>query len=98
MKDVNFKLILVPLFMLLTASANAHDPSEHQKKQEKPNCAAMQKMDHRAIDETDVVAMAMMKQCESANLAEQEDDSHHQEEQVTSDAVKQEHSMMRHDH
>ena len=44
-------------------SAQAHDPKEHMKDAEKPDCAAMKNMDHSKMDMNDPVMQAMMKQC-----------------------------------
>ena len=44
-------------------SAQAHDPKEHMKDAEKPDCAAMTNMDHSKMDMNDPVMQAMMKQC-----------------------------------
>lgn len=44
-------------------SAQAHDPKEHMKDAEKPDCAAMKNMDHSKMDMSDPVMQAMMKQC-----------------------------------
>ena len=44
-------------------SAQAHDPKEHMKDAEKPDCAAMTNMDHSKMDMSDPVMQAMMKQC-----------------------------------
>jgi len=53
-------LVLLPT-VVLSLSANAHDPSMHVKKAEKADCS---KMDHSKMDMKDPVAMAMMKKCE----------------------------------
>ena len=52
-------LVLLPT-VVLSLSANAHDPSLHVKKAEKADCS---KMDHSKMDMKDPVAMAMMKKC-----------------------------------
>ncbi len=46
-----------------TVSAQAHDPSMHKEKAEKPDCAAMENMDHSKMDANDPVMQAMMKKC-----------------------------------
>lgn len=48
------------------AQANAHDPSLHTEKSEKPDCAAFEKMDHSEMDPKDPVMQAMMKKCRNA--------------------------------
>ena len=49
--------------LAFTLSAQAHDPKEHMKNAEKPDCAAMENMDHSKMDMNDPVMQAMMKQC-----------------------------------
>jgi hypothetical protein len=59
--------LLTPFLVLaalgITFSAQAHDPKEHMKDAEKPDCAAMKNMDHSKMDMNDPVMQAMMKQC-----------------------------------
>ncbi len=62
------KLKLLSPILILAAlgvafSAQAHDPKEHMKDAENPNCAAMKDMDHSKMDMNDPVNQAMMKQC-----------------------------------
>ncbi len=56
-----------PIFLLVTLGmafgAQAHDPKEHMKDAEKPDCKAMKDMDHSKMDMNDPVMQAMMKQC-----------------------------------
>ncbi len=49
--------------LAFTLSAQAHDPKEHMNNAEKPDCAAMENMDHSKMDMSDPVMQAMMKQC-----------------------------------
>lgn len=44
-------------------NAAAHDPKEHAKEKQAPNCAAMQEMEMGKMDKNDPVMMAMMKKC-----------------------------------
>ena len=44
-------------------SAQAHDPKEHMKDAQAPDCAAMKDMDHSKMDMDDPVTQAMMKKC-----------------------------------
>ena len=55
--------VLVLAALGVTFSAQAHDPKEHMKDAENPNCAAMKDMDHSKMDMNDPVMQAMMKQC-----------------------------------
>ncbi len=63
---MNFKK-LSPIVAIVTFgvafSAQAHDPKEHMKNNEKPNCAALKEMDTSKMDNNDPVMQAMMKQC-----------------------------------
>jgi uncharacterized protein involved in copper resistance len=47
----------------VTFAVQAHDPKEHMKNAENPNCAVMKDMDHSKMDMDDPVMQAMMKQC-----------------------------------
>ena len=55
--------VLVLTALGVTFSAQAHDPKEHMKDAENPNCATMKDMDHSKMDMNDPVMQAMMKQC-----------------------------------
>ena len=60
-KTLTFALALSTL--AFTLSAQAHNPKEHMKNAEKPDCSAMKNMDHGKMDMNDPVMQAMMKQC-----------------------------------
>lgn len=49
--------------ILIVSSAQAHNPSEHTNRMEKPKCEAMKNMDHSEMDPNDPVMIAMMKKC-----------------------------------
>lgn len=66
--------VLVLAALGVTFSAQAHDPKEHMKDAENPNCAAMKDMDHSKMDMNDPVMQAMMKQC--MKDMHHDDDSH----------------------
>lgn len=55
--------VIVLAALAVAFSAFAHDPKEHMKNAENPNCAAMKDMDHSKMDTNDPVMQAMMKQC-----------------------------------
>ena len=65
------------------ASAQAHDPSEHMKKGEKPKCESMKNMDHSKMDANDPIMMAMIKKC----MGEEPADNHHAEDAEGSEAA-----------
>jgi len=55
--------VITILILGVAFSAQAHDPKEHMKDAEKPDCAAMKDMDHSKMDMNDPVMQAMMKKC-----------------------------------
>tara|TARA_R110002049_G_scaffold29552_17_gene100455 strand:- start:3678 stop:3944 length:267 start_codon:yes stop_codon:yes gene_type:complete len=63
MKIKTLTFIVALSTLAFTLSAQAHDPKEHMKDAEKPDCAAMKNMDHSKMDMQDPIAQAMMKQC-----------------------------------
>lgn len=63
MKNIQVSLYLLSVSFFFIATAQAHDPSEHTTKVEKPKCAAMKNMDHSKMDANDPIMMAMMKKC-----------------------------------
>ncbi|HNP34362.1 MAG TPA: hypothetical protein PKK10_00805 [Woeseiaceae bacterium] len=60
-KTLSFAIALSTFAFAL--SAQAHDPKEHMKDAENPDCSAMKNMDHSKMDMDDPVMQAMMKQC-----------------------------------
>jgi hypothetical protein len=71
MKIQHFAKIIGFAALGIAFSAQAHDPKEHMKDAEDPNCAAMKTMDHSKMDMNDPVMQAMMEQCT--------EDMHHNE-------------------
>ncbi|MGL6162200.1 hypothetical protein [Microbulbifer sp.] len=59
----------IPLFAItlttltFAISAQAHDPSQHKDKAEKPQCAALKDMDMEKMDKQDPVTQALIKKC-----------------------------------
>ena len=49
--------------LILSFSAQAHDPSEHMETAEKPDCTMMETMDHSNMDQSDPVMQAIMMKC-----------------------------------
>lgn len=70
MKKIQAAIYLLLASFFAISSAQAHDPSEHTMKKEKPKCEAMKNMDHSKMDMKDPVMMAMMKKCMSEGSAE----------------------------
>ncbi len=52
--------------LIASLSVQAHDPSEHQVNDQKPDCAAMNTMDHSKVDPNDPIMLAMMRKCKDA--------------------------------
>jgi hypothetical protein len=82
MKNIQATLYLLLASSFFMAAAQAHDPSEHTAKMEKPKCEAMKNMDHSKMDVNDPVMMAMMKKC----MSNASSDGHHTEDTVKSPA------------
>lgn len=65
MKSIRFTLFT--LTVLMAGSAAAHDPALHAAEkvnaQAKPDCEAVDRMDHSKMDSKDPVAMAIHKKC-----------------------------------
>jgi hypothetical protein len=51
------------IVVFISTYVTAHDPSMHAATKEKPNCAAMHKMDSPKMDMSGPVMQAMMKKC-----------------------------------
>ncbi len=67
MKKILMNAALILSSTLLIAPAFAHDPAEHAKTAEAPDCEAMKKMDHSKMDMSDPVMQALMKKCSAAH-------------------------------
>lgn len=89
--------LLTAIALLSTLSAQAHDPKEHMKDAEKPDCSAMKDMDHSKMDHNDPVMKAMMQKCMSTMHEEKEskeDKKHeksHQHQEMNEEPSEHEH-------
>lgn len=63
MKMKLFAPLLALTVFAIALSVQAHDPKEHMKDAEKPDCSAMRDMDHSKMDMDDPVMQAIMKKC-----------------------------------
>ncbi len=68
--------------MAIAFTAQAHDPKEHMKDAQAPDCAAMKDMDHSKMDMDDPVTQAIMKKCmqdmhHDSSENHQHSDDHH---------------------
>lgn len=76
MKTFFLNSALILSSALMVAPSFAHDPAEHAKTAEAPDCDAMKKMDHSKMDMNDPVMQAMMKKCSTASAKPKEGDQH----------------------
>ena len=63
MKTITHKSLLLSACVLMATAVNAHDPSKHMAKKEKPNCEALQGRQATTGDKNDLVLQAMLKKC-----------------------------------
>lgn len=80
MKNIKPAICLLLASCFFLSAAQAHAPSEHKAKMEKPKCEAMKNMDPNGamkMDPNDPIMMAMKKKCmkEKPADAHQADDS-----------------------
>lgn len=66
MKNSLLRFTLAVVTTLIITPAFAHDPVEHAKTGEAPDCESIKKMDHSKMDMNDPVMQAMMKKCTNA--------------------------------
>lgn len=74
MKSLNLISTLLIVSAAYSVSSYAHDPKEHAKEKEAPNCEAMQGMEMGEMDRNDPVAIAMMKKCH--NMGDKNSEKH----------------------
>lgn len=72
MKTMTSKLLLLTASIVVATAANAHSPSEHMGKKEKPNCEALQANQASAKDKKDPIMQAVMKKCHMDMPAEEQ--------------------------
>jgi hypothetical protein len=63
MKNIKPAICLLLASCFFLSAAQAHAPSEHKAKMEKPKCEAMKNMDPSKLDPNDPIMMAMKKKC-----------------------------------
>lgn len=56
-------ILTISVAVLVSMTAQAHDPEEHRINTERPDCAALKDMDFSNVDRNDPVMQAMMKKC-----------------------------------
>ena len=80
MNKITLNVLVLSITAVFAVSAHGHDPKEHMKDAEKPDCAAMKNMDHSKMDMNDPVAMALMKKCmNSSHSKDDGQDGHDQD-------------------
>lgn len=73
MKKIVINALTFLSLSIAVGSVQAHDPSMHMTKAEKPKCEALGEMDHSNMKENDPVTLAMMKKCSNEHSAEGHD-------------------------
>ena len=99
MKNIQATIYLVLTSSFIMASAQAHDPSEHMKKNEAPKCETMKTMDHSKMNASDPIMMAMTKKCMTQAQANKEElDMDHSKMEMDHSNMEMDHSKMDMDH
>ncbi len=60
------KIIVLTTTLLVSMLVAAHDPKEHAKESEAPDCQTLASMDHEKTDMDDPVMKAMFAKCKEA--------------------------------
>lgn len=79
MKKDNYRrtrLIVLTTSLLLSMFVTAHDPGEHAKESEAPQCEALASMDQGEIDMNDPVMQALYAKCKQETADDHHDDGH----------------------
>src|SRR3954469_8383687 len=72
--------------VLVTVSASAHDPKEHEKEaQQAADCAKLNDMDMSKMDPNDPITKALHKKCEAQ--------VHHHHDEANADAAHADHAV-----
>jgi hypothetical protein len=61
-----YSAVLGMAALTVSLSVQAHDPSEHKANGQKPDCAAMNAIDHSKVNPNDPVLLAMMRKCKDS--------------------------------
>ncbi|WP_156777008.1 hypothetical protein [Nitrococcus mobilis] len=80
-KKIKNNILALVSFLLFANFVHAHDPAEHAKKSEKPDCAAIESMNQSGVDKNDPVLMAIMIKCKKIRQSDMTD--YHTSEQTT---------------
>jgi hypothetical protein len=99
MKNIQATIYLLLTSFFIMSSAQAHDPSEHMKKNEAPKCETMKTMDHSKMNASDPIMMAMTKKCMTQAQANKEElDMDHSKMEMDHSNMEMDHSKMGMDH
>jgi hypothetical protein len=99
MKNIQATIYLLLTSFFIMSSAQAHDPSEHMKKNEAPKCETMKTMDHSKMNASDPIMMAMTKKCMTQAQANKEElEMDHSKMGMDHGNMKMDHSKMGMDH
>ncbi|MCH7743710.1 MAG: hypothetical protein IIB71_13720 [Proteobacteria bacterium] len=79
------KLIVLTTALLVSMLALAHDPKEHAKESEAPDCQTLASMDHAKMDMDDAVMQAMQARCKEV-MTEDHSDELDEDKRVEEDA------------
>ena len=79
------KWIVLTTALLVSMLAAAHDPKEHAKESEAPDCQTFASMDHAKMDMNGPVMQAMRAKCKEA-MAEDHSEGHGEYTHVEEDA------------
>ncbi len=90
------KLIVLTTALSVSILAAAHDPKEHAKESEAPDCQTLASMDHEKMDMDDPVMQAMLTKCKDA-MTEDHGDGHGEDTHAEKDAHATEDSIHDHD-
>jgi hypothetical protein len=87
------KLIVLMISLLVSNLAVAHDPKEHAKESEAPDCQILASMDHEKMDMDDPVMQAMYARCKMT-MTDHLGDGKPRDKHMDNDM----HAMEEHDH
>jgi len=89
------RLTILFTALILSLSALAHDPKEHEKGAA-PDCAAMASMDRSKMNKDDPIMKAMMVRCgsEAMEHEDEDDQDEHEHEGMMKDREHADHDTM----
>ena len=79
------EFIAMTAALLVSMLAGAHDPKEHAKESEAPDCQTLASMDQETMDMDDPVVQAMLAKCKET-MTEDHGDEHGKDAHIEEDA------------